>query len=296
MTKFTEHRSERRKATKDIIVLYHAECTDGFGAAWVAHRYFGYRAEYHPVRHQTPPPEGLVDKEVYMLDYTYPREITQNLMETNKRVTALDHHVSVKDVTKTTTDGVYDNEHSGVMIAWNYFFPNEEPPFLLKIIEDQDLYRHRYEETRPLIDWLDLYDFEFEKYDRLADDMEDPQKREQAVRQGNLIRQYQEKMVERLIANTSYEAMFEGYRVRVVNTEQFHSEVAGALADKEGIGVAWRVRPDGVVVSLRTQREDVNLSELASRYGGGGHAKSAGFTVPTVDDLPFKPIMKNDHD
>lgn len=31
--------------------------------------------------------------------------------------------------------------------------------------------------------------------------------------------------------------------------------------------------------SLRTQRNDVNLSEVASRWGGGGHPKASGFSV-----------------
>lgn len=32
--------------------------------------------------------------------------------------------------------------------------------------------------------------------------------------------------------------------------------------------------------SLRTQNDDVNLSEIASLFGGGGHTKAAGFTIP----------------
>ncbi len=32
--------------------------------------------------------------------------------------------------------------------------------------------------------------------------------------------------------------------------------------------------------SLRTQREDINLSDVASAWGGGGHAKASGFGVP----------------
>jgi len=31
--------------------------------------------------------------------------------------------------------------------------------------------------------------------------------------------------------------------------------------------------------SLRTQREDVNVSDIASRFGGGGHKKAAGFRL-----------------
>ncbi len=32
--------------------------------------------------------------------------------------------------------------------------------------------------------------------------------------------------------------------------------------------------------SLRTQQEDVNVSDIAGKYGGGGHIKAAGFSVP----------------
>lgn len=39
--------------------------------------------------------------------------------------------------------------------------------------------------------------------------------------------------------------------------------------------------------SLRTQREDVNLSEVASQWGGGGHPKASGFGV----EGKLKPVM-----
>ncbi len=32
--------------------------------------------------------------------------------------------------------------------------------------------------------------------------------------------------------------------------------------------------------SLRTQREDINLSDIASQWGGGGHPKASGFGLP----------------
>lgn len=39
--------------------------------------------------------------------------------------------------------------------------------------------------------------------------------------------------------------------------------------------------------SLRTQREDVNLSEVASQWGGGGHPKASGFGI----EGQLKPVM-----
>ncbi|MEA3304422.1 MAG: hypothetical protein U9Q15_01495 [Patescibacteria group bacterium] len=31
---------------------------------------------------------------------------------------------------------------------------------------------------------------------------------------------------------------------------------------------------------MRTQRDDVNLSNIAKIFGGGGHIKAAGFFIP----------------
>jgi phosphoesterase RecJ-like protein len=39
--------------------------------------------------------------------------------------------------------------------------------------------------------------------------------------------------------------------------------------------------------SLRTQRSDVNLSEVASKWGGGGHPKASGFGVEGI----LRPVM-----
>lgn len=37
---------------------------------------------------------------------------------------------------------------------------------------------------------------------------------------------------------------------------------------------------ENVKASLRTQKEEINVAEIAKKYGGGGHVKAAGFTVP----------------
>ena len=38
-------------------VIYHADCTDGFGAAYSAWKLLGNRAEYHACKHGSPPPD-----------------------------------------------------------------------------------------------------------------------------------------------------------------------------------------------------------------------------------------------
>jgi phosphoesterase RecJ-like protein len=59
------------------------------------------------------------------------------------------------------------------------------------------------------------------------------------------------------------------------------SDVAGLLAEQDGasFGCCWFkvTASDDWVYSLRS-RDDFDVSELASKAGGGGHARAAGFT------------------
>jgi len=68
-------------------------------------------------------------------------------------------------------------------------------------------------------------------------------------------------------------------------------EVGGSWEDLEGAinllnavpearyAVLLSERADGIKASLRTNREDVDLSLLAKQFGGGGHRKAAGFNL-----------------
>ena len=97
MTKFLEKRLENRVVSKDedIVVIYHGNCSDGFGAAWAAWKKFGDSAQYFAVKHNSSPPDGLVGKEVYLVDFVYSEKETEKIIKENKTVTAIDHHISV---------------------------------------------------------------------------------------------------------------------------------------------------------------------------------------------------------
>src|SRR3990167_11323403 len=56
---------------KEIAVLYHGGCPDGFGGAYAAWKKFGDTAEYIPVKYGNTPPEGLAGREVYIVDFCY---------------------------------------------------------------------------------------------------------------------------------------------------------------------------------------------------------------------------------
>ena len=62
MIKFKEKRQIQRKPTKNIVVLYHNDCTDGFSAAWAAWRKLGSKADYIGIDPGSKPIEGLNKK------------------------------------------------------------------------------------------------------------------------------------------------------------------------------------------------------------------------------------------
>ena len=65
------------------------------------------------------------------------------------------------------------------------------------------------------------------------------------------------------------------------------SEVAGELSDTSpsGIGAAWWCNKDGSVTFSLRSRSEVDVSQLALKFGGGGHKNAAGFMLDGLMDL-----------
>ena len=52
------------------VVIYHANCNDGFGAAYGAWKLLGNRAEYFACKHGDAPPD-VKGKRVVILDFSF---------------------------------------------------------------------------------------------------------------------------------------------------------------------------------------------------------------------------------
>ena len=64
-------------------VIYHADCTDGFGAAYAAWKQLGNRAEYHACKHGTKPPD-VKGKTVAILDFSFNNATTKKMIDAVK--------------------------------------------------------------------------------------------------------------------------------------------------------------------------------------------------------------------
>ncbi len=61
-------------------VIFHADCTDGFGAAYSAWKQLGNRAEYFPCKHGVDPPD-VRGKNVVILDFSFNNATTKKMIE-----------------------------------------------------------------------------------------------------------------------------------------------------------------------------------------------------------------------
>ncbi len=278
---------------KQIVVIYHKRCEDGFGAAFAAWKKFGDTAEYIPAGYDNEIPEGLEGKEVYLLDFCFEKPgVIDQLAKITKKIVVLDHHQSSRSIVESAPEHVYDATRSGATIAWSYFHPDAPIPRLMQYLEDGDLYRYALPETRNIFSYLMMQPFEFPVWDDLFQKLEDDTARPLFLAKAAEYSEYFEK-----IAAISIEAAkkvrFEGYECYFATTLPsitMRSYVAHALYEKiPPLALVVTAHPDGFGVSIRSD-ESVDVSKIAEKYGGGGHPGSAGFFIPNGSEMPWTEI------
>lgn len=143
------------------LIIYHANCTDGFGAAYCAWLKFGDEAEYLPLDYGVKILDEVevINRDVYILDFSFDALVTGEIIELADRVTWLDHHKTAFeawceeerelwiDETKYTHI-VLDNNKSGTMLAWEYFNPGENAPDWVQWIDDRDRWQFKLSHSK----------------------------------------------------------------------------------------------------------------------------------------------------
>lgn len=290
MTEMTE--------TKRIpLVIYHAGCWDGFCAAWVAMGALG-EIDGHAAHYATPPPD-VRGRDVYILDFCYPREIMRQILGAARKVVVLDHHKTAKEALDglcdefvlrpdlIATDLVanpngselpyihFDMTKSGGRLAWEFFHPgitDSRVPWLVEYTEDRDLWRHSLVWSKEINAALRTYPLDFHAWNRL-----DERPVATLLLEGEAVRRVELQMIQTHVRHAR-EIEMDGHRIKAVNATVLFSEIAGELAKGQPFGACYFDRFDGKRQwSLRSDDNGVDVSEIAKLHGGGGHPHAAGF-------------------
>jgi hypothetical protein len=273
---------------KDISVLYHGGCPDGFGAAYAAWKKLGDIADYIPVKHQEPIPEHLEGKELYLLDFCYPQEDMDHLLKNAKSLVIIDHHEGVQSLIESIPKHIYSVEHSGATLSWKYFHPDTPTPTFLQYVEDADLFRKIPDDERAIITYCYAQPFRFDVWDEHIRRTEDLAERAKIVERGSAYQEYF-KLLSTQLAGDATLVTFEGYTCYLVAGEKmFITELANNLRKiHPPFALVVRAGATGLRVSMRSDGS-VNVAELAARYGGNGHFNSSAFSIPYGAPIPWK--------
>ncbi len=272
-----------------IYTLYHNNCLDGFGSALAAYLKFGDKSAYIGVKHQQDQPEMEPGSEVYILDFSYPRSVMEELLVRHTKVITLDHHKTAQAALLGLRGALFDMNRSGAMISWEYFHPDREIPDLFKYIQDRDLWHWKLADTAEVTAGLQLLPQEFP----LWIDLLTPEGLQQLKKDGATMLRYQTKEIQGLLKHVyldhlpphqaSTGAWITGAKIPLINCSNYDivSDLCHKMLEEYPdypVVASWLRGQSSISYSLRSV-PDFDCSEIAKLYGGGGHKNSAGFKL-----------------
>jgi len=271
---------------KKPLCIYHANCSDGFGAACIVNKAIPDGVELYPASHGDAPPD-VTGRNVVMVDFSYPRQEITAMAKKCEYMLILDHHKTAETALKgifedDKIDGMFDMERSGCMMAWEWFFPDQKAPALVEHIQDRDLWRFHLQGTDAVMAAVFSYPQNIGTWSVLMR----PDALDGLNRDGAAILRAHNKNIKDVTNIPTRRMKFQGYDVPVANVPFYMaSDVGNALSLDEFFAGTYYDSLEGRHFSLRSQSGGADVSQIAEEYGGGGHEHAAGF-LAKFDVLP----------
>lgn len=293
-------------------IVYHKRDLDGHCSGALARYHWevikGKTVKMFPYDYGEPfPHDEIKDKDpVIMVDVT--TNPYGEMTEIDKRytLTVIDHHRSfLLDPASKKLKGLMKDGIAACQLVWHHYFKTDMPE-LVRLLGDYDVWKNsnrgqwnnhimpvqmgiKMLETDPNTDaGFELWKKYFDSYLPKKKSSEDNYHIDFVnglKLTGRTIIEYQKMQDKRAIDFYSFDAVFQNLNAICLNNTRFNSQVYESVWDnaKYDLMLAWEnVRGTHCTVSLYTDKPDLNVSELAKEFGGGGHAQAAGFQCKNV--------------
>jgi oligoribonuclease NrnB/cAMP/cGMP phosphodiesterase (DHH superfamily) len=272
------------------VLIYHADCPDGFGSRFAFWMKYRDEMEYIPAAHGRPIPENLEGRDIVFADFSYKPNILLDIRKKAKSLKIIDHHVSAHNLIKNLgsmayDEYVYDINRSGASLCWSYLFPDKKVPHFINVIEDRDIWKWNLKDSKNLILYLDSFPYSIEKWQEFLLDFEpESPKYSEILMQGSAIRRYKDSTVEVLL-NSKHKMVIDGNEIWAVNSPYLRDDIGEHLCVGEPFSAVYFMDKDQYRFSLRSSDSGIDVSMIASKLGGGGHRNAAGFTINNLNNL-----------
>jgi oligoribonuclease NrnB/cAMP/cGMP phosphodiesterase (DHH superfamily) len=282
------------------VVIYHANCWDGFCAAWIAKNVLQGEIHFIPAQYGQEPPAQAFDRDtrLYVVDFSYPRNVMFKLAAMrHEAMVVLDHHktaeqaldgLEIELASNNCGDALtvkFDMDKSGGRLAWEHFHnTTADVPWLVSYTEDRDLWRHKLDWSREINAFIRSWPLDFAKWDEFNLIGPGCEKWDTWIDAGSAILRRERQIIDDHIGHAR-EIEIDGHTILAVNATVLFSDIAGELANERPFGACYFDREDGKRQwSLRSRDGGIDVAEIAKKHGGGGHRNAAGFEEPLRDE------------
>jgi len=276
---------------KDRLVFYHKADLDGLCSAAVVKKFVS-NCDFFGIDYGDEFPYSRINnyRELIFVDFSlFPFKRMVELAS-KKRIILIDHHKTTKEELLSGLGrffgGVVEVKKSACELCWDYFSKEKEMPLGVRLLGRYDVWDLK---AHPLV-----LSFQYgmrsrvKSYDDdiweliLDDEIEAVRK---ISEEGEVVLKYQKIQDEKYLEWLSKKIRFEGFSALIINKGLVNSLSFCPEKNKEvDLFISYVKIPSGLWAVSLYSNGNVDVSKLAKKYGGGGHAGAAGFHCV---ELPF---------
>ncbi|HEY42363.1 MAG TPA: hypothetical protein G4O11_00050 [Anaerolineae bacterium] len=276
-----------------VLCLYHDDA-DGRCSAAIVRRALGPSVALRAIEYGDPIPWDVIEKssKVVIVDFSLPLEDMLRVQKTSDLVW-IDHHKTALEGLSELNGvaGIRSLEEAACELTWQTFFPDQPVPKTVIYIGDRDTWRLAHDETQAFSEALRQEDTRPENDGLWKPLLDDESNRvEKMIERGAVLFRARMLWIKHQIDRYGFEVIFEGHRTLAINARG--SGEMGALIRQIGYEIGYcyiEAEQNGEFKTFVTLYSDrVDVSEIARKFGGGGHEGAAGFSVERTGS-PFPP-------
>jgi oligoribonuclease NrnB/cAMP/cGMP phosphodiesterase (DHH superfamily) len=286
-------KDQLREEDPSVLCLYHDDA-DGRCSAAIVRRFFGSSVRLQAIDYGDPVPWEIIEAsdKVIIVDFSLPLEDMRRAQKTSELVW-IDHHKTALEGLSELNDvaGMRSLEDAACVLTWRTFFPDQLVPKAVMYVGDRDIWRFAYDETAAFGEALiqeDTRPGNDKLWKPLLDD--ETSRVEEMIERGAVLYRARMLWIKHQIDRYGFEVIFEGRHTLAINARG--SGEMGAQIRQLGYEIGYcyvEAEQNGELKTFVTLYSDrVDVSEIARKFGGGGHAGAAGFSIERTGS-PFPP-------
>ena len=274
------------------ILCFHHKDGDGFCSAAIVRQFFSREVKFYGMDYKTQfpfddirPGDGIIIVDFSpnsSSDFARMLEITEYIVWIDHHKTAIEKHNHFDYI-----EGKREVGTAACMLTWQYFNGSEQPPRAVELLADYDVWTFAYgDDTRHFqagMRSLDMRPQNHLLWNLLLND--NIECLSDIKNTGKILTEYNKTTWEKMLRAIGYRTTLDGLKCVACNVQGSSAAFESLNDTSVDAVIVYGHSGDSFKVTIYSHKEGVDVSQVASAHGGGGHAGAAGFFC---NSLPFK--------